>query len=41
MITGTSAASSYTAVADALFLLYILVDNIYPEKAFVQNIATY
>ena len=41
MITGTSAASSYTAGAVALFLQYILVDNIYPEKAFVQNIATY
>ena len=41
MITGTSAAASYVAGSVALFLQYILVDNIYPKKAFVQNIATY
>ena len=40
-LTGTSAAVSYTSGCIALFLQYLLVDNYYPDKAFVQNIRTY
>lgn len=40
-ITGTSPAVSYTVGCVALFLQYVLVDNHYPDKAFVQKIRTY
>ncbi len=40
-ITGTAAAGAYVSGAVALFLQYILVDNNYPDKAFVQKIRTY
>ena len=40
-ITGTAPATSYTVGCVALFLQYVLVDNHYPDKAFVQKIRTY
>lgn len=40
-ITGTAPATAYTSGCVALFLQYILVDRIYPDKAFVQMIRTY
>lgn len=39
-ITGTGPAASYTSGCIAMFMQYILVDNNYPEKAFVQKIRT-
>ena len=40
MITGTGAASSYTAGCIAMFMQYVLVDGNYPDEAFVQKIRT-
>lgn len=40
-ITGTAPATSYTVGCVALFLQYVLVDNHYPDKAFIQKIRTY
>lgn len=39
-ITGTSPAASYTSGCVAMFMQYVLVDNNYPTKAFVQKIRT-
>lgn len=41
MITGTAAAASYTSGCVALLLQYLLSENIYPDKGFVQKIRTY
>ena len=41
MIAGTSAAASYTAGGVALLLQYLLVNQEYPDKGFVQSIRTY
>ena len=40
MITGTSPAASYTSGCVAMFMQYVLVENNYPTKAFVQKIRT-
>ena len=40
MITGTYPAASYTSGCVAMFMQYVLVDNNYPTKAFVQKIRT-
>ena len=39
-ITGTSPAASYTSGCIAMFLQYVLVENNYPDTAFVQKIRT-
>ena len=39
-ITSTSAAASYTSGCIAMFMQYVLIDENYREKAFVQNIRT-
>lgn len=40
MITGTSPSVSYTAGCAAIFIEYLLVDNNYPNKVFVQKLRT-
>ena len=39
-ITSTAAAASYTSGCIAMFMQYVLIDENYREKAFVQNIRT-
>ena len=40
-ITGTAASSAYTSGCVALFYQYVIVENNYPNKAFVQKARTY
>ena len=40
MITGTAPASCYTTGCIAMFMQYVLVDENYPDKAFVQKLRT-
>ena len=40
-ITGTAVAAAHTSAAVSLFLQYILVDEFYPNRAFVQQIRPY
>lgn len=40
-ITGTAASASYTSGCVALFYQYIIAENNYPNKAFVQKTRTY
>ncbi|RDY27410.1 hypothetical protein CHL78_009345 [Romboutsia weinsteinii] len=40
-ITGTSAASDYTSGCAALFMQYVLVNDLYVDKAFTQLIRSY
>lgn len=40
-ITGTAPAAAYVSGSVALFLQYVLAENRYPQKGFVQTVSTY